>query len=114
MAKAPVPVQLPGDIFVLEWHRDREIYVITVDDGNWSTFNLGSDVQKVMWHFRRWGLKDTGYAAIDIARSFGAAKAHIPTGRTAAVFDRDAELKAAPVFKEDSDDKSRPVLRSHL
>jgi len=115
MAKAPFPERIPGEIFLLEWDRDRDVFVLHVDDANYSSFNLGSDIQQIMQRFKMWDLEETGYAAIDLARSFGAAKAHIPTGRTAAVFARDDERKLPPMFKENEDEAhAGSVLRPHM
>lgn len=115
MPKAPLPDSLPGTMFILEWKRDRETFVIHVDDANYSSFDLGGDVQQVMLRFRLWGMKDVGDRAIDTARCFGGANVHIPTGRVVSVFDRDADRKRAVRFEEDEEHVGTgPILRSHL
>ena len=103
MAKAPLPVQLPGEFFVLEWNKLRETFILHVDDAEKSSYNLGSDVQIAMMRFRVWGLEDIGNRAIDIAREFGVAQA-IPKGnRVIPIFERFAyKSRPAPEFKEDN------------
>ena len=69
--QAPLPTVLPGKFFVLAYERDRDTYVLVVDDADASNYNMGSDVPTLMRHFRTWGLPDIGNRAIDAAREFG-------------------------------------------
>ena len=66
----PLPESLPGSFFVLGYDRDRDVYILVLDDEDESSFNLGSDVPVVMRRFEQWGLKDIGNRAIDAAREF--------------------------------------------
>jgi len=95
VAKAPLPEKLPGEFFVLEWNRLRETFVIHVEDAQLSSYDLGGVIEKVMLRFELWGHKEIGMQAIDIARSFGAAKCLVPLQRVVPLFDRaDARSKA--------------------
>ena len=84
-AKAPLPASLPGRFFLLEYVRDSGYYRLTVDDGNMSSFNFGSDIETMMRQFRRWGCFNTGCSAIDTAREFGAAQGIPGEGRVISV-----------------------------
>jgi hypothetical protein len=88
--KAPLPKELPGDFFLLEWNRDLQSFIIHLDDDDASSHNLGGNIQAVMMRFKLWGLKAIGNSAIDIAKEFGAAQAIPAQNRCRAVFDREA------------------------
>ena len=76
--KVPIPDELPGRFFVLEFDRENRSYVLTIDDAERSTFDLGSDVQQVRRVFRlRHFPVDRTDVLIDYAREFGAAQ-YIP------------------------------------
>ena len=71
MARAPLPDELPGTFFVLEWDRARECFILHIDDEDGSSYNLGNVIETVMMRFRIWGLPRIGNRAIDAAREFG-------------------------------------------
>ena len=77
MATAPLPRELPGRFFVLEWNRDLEHFTLYVDDGQGSSYKLG-DISKSRFQFRVWGIEEFGARALDQAREFGRVQA-IPT-----------------------------------
>lgn len=74
-AKATLPRELPGSFFVLAWDRNREVFVLLVDDRDGSNYNLGGDIQVAMTHFEAWGHKDIGCRALDAAYEFGMVQA---------------------------------------
>lgn len=74
MAVAPPPRPIPGAFFVLTYDRDTQAYTMFVDDESHSSYNLGSDIQKVMTYFKIVGIPDLGNRAIDISHEFGAAQ----------------------------------------
>lgn len=114
MAEAPLPDVLPGKLFALEWSRDRHVFILHLQDADFSSFNLGGDITTVMGYFKRWKLKDVGYRAIDIAREFGAAKASIEDGRVVAVFPRSGERETKVIFEEPHDGPTTlPSLRAN-
>lgn len=114
MAEAPLPDVLPGKLFALEWNRDRHVFILHLQDADFSSFNLGGDIPAIQVHFKRWGLKDVGYRAIDIAHEFGAAKASIEDGRVVAVFPRSGERKTKLIFEEPQDGPTTlPSLRAN-
>lgn len=88
MAVAPLPTELPGEFFVLEWNRDLECYILHVDDGDGSSYNMGDEVSHLMLRFRLWGYEDIGNRTIDMAREFGAAQCIPDQNRVIALFDR--------------------------
>lgn len=88
--RAPIPKELPGDFYLLEWDRDRQTYIIHLDDDDGSSHDLGGNVQAVMTRFKLWGLKAIGDRSIDVAREFGAAQAIPAQNRCRAIFDREA------------------------
>lgn len=75
----PLPENFPGAFFVLEWDREGESYVLTLDDDDHSSYDLGDDVESVVRVFT-----SRGYPAIpverfiDEAREFGASQ-YIPS-----------------------------------
>lgn len=97
---AKLPDELPGEFFLLQWDRDRETYLLLVDDEDVSSFNLGSDLPLLMAQFKRWGYEETGYRAIDVARSFGQAQAVLHDGRVIPIFDRPNERVQKVNFEE--------------
>lgn len=100
MSKAPLPEQLPGDFFVLVWDRDREVFILHVDDADRSSYMLGGEVPKLMLQFRLWGYADIGNRSIDMAKEFGAVQTIPEQNRTIALFNRDKNL-ATQLFKEE-------------
>ena len=115
MAKAPLPGKLPGVIFVLVWSRERETFILHIDDENYSSFNVGGDIADIQMHFKLWGYGDLGNRAIDMAREFGAAKASLTTGRVVALFDRGRDRQPTAKFEEEGDARGTlPSLRSHM
>lgn len=115
MAEAPLPDALPGKFFALEWSRDRYVFILHIQDVDFSSFNLGGDLSTIQDHFKRWGLKDVGYRAIDIAREFGGAKASLEDGRVAAVFPRGGARVTKLSFEETPDGpQTLPRLRANL
>lgn len=68
--RVPLPTTLPGAFFVLGYDRDRDTFVLVVDDDDESSYNLGRDIPPIMQQFERWGLADIGPRAIDAAREF--------------------------------------------
>jgi len=75
MPQAPWPEAFPGEFFVLSYDRDREVYLLVVDDEDGSSYNLGSGVPAIMQLMEQWGIKEVGYRAIDAAREFGMVQA---------------------------------------
>ena len=115
MAGAPPPETLPGKVFALEWSRDREVFILHVQDADASSYNLGGDIPTVQMRFRLWGHADLGNRAIDIAREFGAVKASLVDGRAVAMFSRAAERKSKVIFEEETDGPhTLPTLRANL
>lgn len=115
MAEAPLPDALPGKLFALEWDRDRHVFILHLQDDDFSSFNLGGDIAAIQEHFKRWSLKDVGYRAIDVAHEFGAAKASIEDGRVVAVFKRAGERETKVKFEEPQDGATTlPGLRANL
>lgn len=77
--QAPLPERFPGDFFVLEWNRDLEVYLLTLDDEDKSTYDLGEDVAAVQLAFQLRGYPvDKSNDLIDQAREFGASQ-YIPS-----------------------------------
>jgi hypothetical protein len=114
MAEAPLPDKLPGKLFALEWNRDRLVFILHVQDADFSSFNLGGDFPTVQGHFKRWGLKEVGYRAIDVAREFGGAKASLEDGRVVPVFPRASARKSKVKFEEPHDGPTNlPGLRAY-
>ena len=99
MAEAPLPETLPGGFFVLEWDRDRHVFILHTQDEDFSSFNLGGDIQRVRFRFKMWKRKELGDRAIDVAHEFGACKASLEDGRVVALFERSRERHIE--FKED-------------
>lgn len=95
----PLPEQLPGAFFVLVWERDEERFVLYVDDADQSSYQLGSDIARIMMLFRLRGLKDIGNRSIDIAKEFGAAQAIPAQDRVIPIYDRNP--RRALVWKEE-------------
>jgi hypothetical protein len=96
VADVKFPTKLPGLFFILEWDRDRELFVLHVDDGDGSSYAIGRNADPVaaaMFQFKLWGLQDVGTAAIDMAREFGAAKVMLNDGRVVALFNRDKNAR---------------------
>lgn len=96
--KPKLPETLPGEFFVLVRDHDRERYTLIVDDADRTSYNLGSDIGRLMIQFRIWNLGPLGDNVIDLAKEFGACQG-IPR-----------ENKAVPVFERPSD-KARQTQR---
>ena len=50
--QAPVPEILPGDFFVLEFSRANDAFLLRVDDGDHSTYDLGDEIADLRVLFR--------------------------------------------------------------
>lgn len=78
--RVPIPQELPGQFFVVEFDREDRSYVLHLDDEGRSTFHLGEDVEQIRPVFTA-----RGYPArmvddmLDRAREFGACQ-YIPSG----------------------------------
>jgi hypothetical protein len=108
---------LPGEVFILEFRRESDTYVLHVQDDDASSYNLGHDIQQVRRVFARLGLRKTGEDAIGMAREFGAATGSHKTGRVAAMLPRGAERQKRDVFARDDEERkyvALPALRSDL
>lgn len=70
----PVPHKLPGEYSVLTYDPDSEAYTLYVDDGEHSSFDLGSDPLRIGVHLRRWFGEIDGERWFDGAREFRAAQ----------------------------------------
>lgn len=80
--KVPLPNVLGGAFFVLEWERESATYVLTVDDQDHSTYDLGDDLDDVRNVFVQRGYPvDRVNDLIDQAREFGASQ-YIPSLHT--------------------------------
>jgi BioD-like phosphotransacetylase family protein len=113
--RAPVPAQLPGQFFVLAYDWEAEVFILHVDDGDRSTYDLGDDIEAVQALFRARTNAVTGTLLqecridemIDIARELGMAQ-YIPTAgeltddRVLAILPRDAQGKGLK-FDDDED-----------
>lgn len=76
----PIPAQLPGDFFVVEFERDSRDYVLHVDDDERSTYVLGPDPTVASRVFTARGYRESSvHDLIDRAREFGACQ-YIPSG----------------------------------
>ena len=115
MARAVLPSALPGKLFLLVWDRDRATFLLHVDDAEYSSYNLGSDIQAVRLQFKMWGVAEIGDRAIDVARELGAAKALLADGTVAAVLKRANERDQQVKFEEDDDGGAiaLPALRAN-
>jgi len=107
-----LPPTLPGDFFLLEWDRDRGVFIIHVDDEDHSTYRLASKVSDAMLRFRMWGIADIGNRAIDIAAEFGVAQAMLKDGRVFAEMERGTPRRVLVKFEEHDDGRhARSSLR---
>lgn len=82
--RAPVPEQMPGEFFVLEYDREGEGFTLHVDDEDHSTYDLGNDIAELQVLFRTRRTQDGAPLQprqigqmIDIARELGMAQ-YIP------------------------------------
>jgi len=121
--RAPVPPQLPGDYFVLEFNRETEAFILHVDDGDGSTYDLGDDVAPLQALFCTRTNAATGMLLqparvdhmIDVARELGMAQ-YIPTpgelveDRVLSITPRNA-LTQGPQFDEDENQSWLSSLR---
>jgi hypothetical protein len=115
VAEAPLPDKLPGEVFALEWNRDKHVFILHIQDADASSYNLSGDIPAARACFRRWGCSELGDRAIDIAKEFGAVKASLVTGRAVAVFPRGGDRTARVSFEEETDGpQNLPSLRSHM
>lgn len=125
--RAPVPVVLPGEFFVLEYSRDAVAFCLHVDDEDHSTYDLGDETAEIQMLFRtRTNAVNGGPLqpeqidrTIDIARELGMAQ-YIPTrgelveDRVLSIVPRDAPHKGLK-FDEDADQKTwRSGLRQRV
>jgi hypothetical protein len=109
----PLPLELPGEFFVLQYDRLYERFVLIVDDEDRSSYNLHGDIPAIMGYFKRWGLEEVGNRAIDTAREFGAAQAIPSDGRVIALCNRDPQKPAIKFDDEESDDVFRSGFRRY-
>lgn len=79
--QAPLPEQLPGDVFVLTYDRERGVFVLTLDTETNPSYNMGGDIEKIRMQFRLWGHYRLGCDAIDRAKEFGTVCAGLTSGR---------------------------------
>ena len=76
--RVPIPHEFPGRFFVLEFSREGETFILTVDDEARSSFDLGSEIPQIQTLFKVRGFPpDRTNDLIDKAREFGAAQ-YIP------------------------------------
>ena len=55
--KAPYPAILPGDICTLRYLPEQDAYLLSLDDTDGSTYNLGGNIRVIQQLFtRKWGL----------------------------------------------------------
>jgi len=115
--QAPVPEVLPGAFFVLEFSRVDDAFILHVDDGDHSTYDLGDEVSALQMLFRTHTNAVNGGPlqpemidrTIDIARELGMAQ-YIPTlgelveDRVLSIVPKDAEKGLK--FDEDEDQKN--------
>lgn len=115
--QAPVPEVLPGAFFVLEFSRVDDDFLLHVDDGDHSTYDLGDEVASLQVLFRTRTNAVNGGALqsemidrmIDIALELGMAQ-YIPTlgelveDRVLSIVPRD--VKQGLKFDEDEDQKN--------
>jgi hypothetical protein len=115
---APVPDELPGAFFVLEFSRDAEAFRLHVDDEDRSTYDLGDEIADLQVLFRTRTNAVTGGPLqpelidrmIDIARELGMAQ-YIPTpgelveDRVLSIVPREAPHRGLK-FDEDEDQKT--------
>lgn len=112
-----MPEVLPGDFFVLEFSRVDDTFLLHVDDGDRSTYDLGDEVAalQVLLHTRTNAVNGGPFQpelidrTIDIARELGMAQ-YIPTkgelveDRVLSIVPRD--VKRGLKFDEDEDQKN--------
>lgn len=111
MAKAPVPTSIPGEFFVLTYTRLTGRYVIYFDDVDQTSYDLGSDIEKVWRQFEFWGMEGLGRNACDRARNFKMVQVIPEQGRIINIFKRANESKR-DVFAEDKKRRQNAGLRS--
>ena len=91
MARAPLPQTFPGEFFVLTWDRDRESFVLYVDDESESSYDLGHEPMQVVNDLQLRGFnKHFRETAVDYAREFGMAQCIPSEGRVVQILPRDA------------------------
>ena len=109
MALAPLPYQLPGKFFVLEYNKDAENFVIYTDDEDCSSYTLGGDLQAVRVRFRIWIGQELGDKVIDTAKEFRLVQCIPAQNRIINLFNRES---TADVFaRERENDKTYITLR---
>jgi hypothetical protein len=111
----PFPKKIPGRFIVVSYSRDGGSYSMILDDEERSSYNLGSDIQKVMALFRGWGLEDVGFRTVDLAREFGAAQGILADGRVIALSPKtkDRTVSSLLAEKESAHDNRRSQF-AHL
>lgn len=101
MAKAPLPDIFPGEFFVLRWDRDRETFVVELDDEAHSSYDLGPEPLVVAELFRRRGLtKQLREQTVDLAREFGMAQCIPAQERVLQILPREAQKPPTLSFEE--------------
>lgn len=114
MARAPLPDELPGTFFVLEWDRACECYILHIDDKDGSSYNLGSVIEIVMMRFRVWGFPRIGNRAIDAAREFGVVQVLPKEDRIINLIDRDVRPDRSVSFESVEGREGRHVTLPRL
>lgn len=109
MPKAPLPSVFPGDFFLLRWRRDVETFVVELDDGPHSSYDLGADPPGVVEELRRRGFdQQFREQAVDMAREFGAAQCIPAQRRVLPIIPRRAVVP--DVFAQEGQSDASPYL----
>lgn len=85
--RIPLPLDMPGRFFVLEWDTYTERFKLYVDDPEKNSYKL-DDIPAVMRQFALWKLGDFGNQCIDQAREFGRVQGIPSQQRCINLFDR--------------------------
>lgn len=115
--RAPIPEQLPGQFFVVEFDREDQRYVLHVDDEGKSTFDLGDNIDVVRAQFIGRGYpRERVNDLLDRAREFGLCQ-YIPRDgehvedRVIQILPRDARTPVLRLFEDPSDARWNNRLR---
>lgn len=103
----PFPEKLPGEFCVIAYERDRERYILIVDDEGPSSYDLGGNIEFILQQFERWGRKKHLSDTLDLAREFGMAQGIFADNRTIALFERG--VSGGQLVFGDGQDKPRTV-----
>jgi len=111
MPQVPIPSVFPGDFFVLSWDRDRETFLLELDDDAESSFDLGTDPARVVLLLRLRGFeKDFRETAVDYAREFGVAQCIPAQQRVIQIIPREAKQPALKFPDEEPENDWYPGL----